>query len=75
MCTNSVRLCRVEHGGGSGDEREQLGVSPLVSGQIPPGVNHLEADQSIGQRLDGQEGGWGGRVGGVERYSHSETTG
>lgn len=55
VCTNGVRLCRVEHGGGSRDERQQLGVPPLVSRQIPPGVNHLEADQGIGQRLDGQE--------------------
>lgn len=50
--TNSVWLCRIQHGGGSRDEREQLGVPPLVSGQIPPGIDHLKTDQSIWQGLE-----------------------
>lgn len=45
--TNSVGLCRIEHGGGGRDEREQLGVPPLVGGQIPPGIDHLKTDQRI----------------------------
>lgn len=49
--TNSVRLSRIEHCGGSRDERKQLGVPPLVSWQIPPGIDHLKADQRIWQGL------------------------
>lgn len=45
--THCVRLSRIEHGGGGRDEGEQLGVSPLVGRQIPPGIDHLKTDQCI----------------------------
>lgn len=54
--TNGVRLSRVEHRGRSGDEGEQLGVPPLVSWQVPPGINTLKADQRVRQRLQGTRG-------------------
>ena len=54
--TNSVWLGRVEHGGGGGDEREQLGVPPLVGRQVPPGVDHRQADQRVRQGLEGRKG-------------------
>lgn len=65
--TNSVWLCRIKHGGGSRDEREQLGVPPLVSGQIPPGIDHLKTDQSIWQGLQEKDGMKREKQGGGER--------
>lgn len=84
--TNSVRLGRVEHGGGGRDEREQLGVPPLVSGQIPPGIDHLKTDQSIWQGLEERKEGkrreerqrgereTGGETGGKEEKRKGENT-
>lgn len=45
--TNRVRLCGVEHGGWRRDKRKQLGIPPLVSRKISPGIDHLETDQRI----------------------------